>query len=158
MGRHRSAGQLHLSRALRDRAQCGFPRGPGFSRSSRARSSTRQAGGVPGGGWPPGAAREPCIVLHHRRRHPGRRWPVAAQSIAKKHVRGRSDMNSEDYEVLRRDIAEAMWELIPPLEDEIEEKDWIPKDVLVPALRKVRAFGLLIAPEFGGAGLTVSQY
>jgi alkylation response protein AidB-like acyl-CoA dehydrogenase len=67
-------------------------------------------------------------------------------------------MNSEDYEVLRRDIAEAMWELIPPLEDEIEEKDWIPKDVLVPALRKVRAFGLLIAPEFGGAGLTVSQY
>ncbi|MFD0662699.1 acyl-CoA dehydrogenase family protein [Thermocatellispora tengchongensis] len=46
----------------------------------------------------------------------------------------------------------------PPLEDQIEETDWIPKDVLVPALREVNAFGLLIPEQYGGSGLTVSQY
>ena len=67
-------------------------------------------------------------------------------------------MNDDDYDKLRSTIAERMWELIPPLEDEIEETDVIPKDVLVPALQEVGALGLLVPEEYGGAGLTVSQY
>ena len=67
-------------------------------------------------------------------------------------------MDDTDYTRLRASIAEAMWKLIPPMEDEIEESDVIPKDILVPALREVGAFGLLIPEEYGGAGLTVSQY
>lgn len=67
-------------------------------------------------------------------------------------------LNHTVYTQLRARIAEAMWALIPPMEDEIEETDVIPKDVLVPALRDVGALGLLIPAEYGGSGLTVSQY
>jgi alkylation response protein AidB-like acyl-CoA dehydrogenase len=67
-------------------------------------------------------------------------------------------MDDTEYQKLRQAISRAMWELIPPLEDQIEETDWIPKEILVPALRKVNAFGLLIPGQYGGSGLTVSQY
>lgn len=67
-------------------------------------------------------------------------------------------MKDPEYAKLRAAIAAAMWDLVPPLEDEIEETDVIPKDVLVPALRDVGAFGLLVSEEYGGSNLTVSQY
>jgi alkylation response protein AidB-like acyl-CoA dehydrogenase len=67
-------------------------------------------------------------------------------------------MEDTDYRKLRESISRAMWELIPPLEHQIEETDCIPKDILVPALREVNAFGLLIPDDYGGCGLTISQY
>ncbi|WP_212745923.1 acyl-CoA dehydrogenase family protein [Sinomonas susongensis] len=65
---------------------------------------------------------------------------------------------NEDYEKLRSRIAERMWEVFPPMEEEIEHTDVIPKDVMVPALQEVGALGLLVPKEYGGAGLTVTQY
>lgn len=67
-------------------------------------------------------------------------------------------MNDDEYEVLREQIAKAMWELIPPMEEEIEHTDVIPKDLLIPALQEVGAFGLLAPTKYGGAGLSVKQY
>lgn len=67
-------------------------------------------------------------------------------------------MEADTYAALRNDIARAMWSLIPPLEEQIEQTDVIPKDLLVPALQKVGAFGLLVPEEYGGAGLSVTQY
>ncbi|MGI6872009.1 acyl-CoA dehydrogenase family protein [Amycolatopsis sp. 3B14] len=67
-------------------------------------------------------------------------------------------MDDTDHQKLRQAIARAMTDLIPPMEDRIEDTDWIPKDVLVPALREVNAFGLLLPERYGGSGLTVSQY
>ncbi|MFN8626770.1 MAG: acyl-CoA dehydrogenase family protein [Candidatus Binatia bacterium] len=67
-------------------------------------------------------------------------------------------MEQVAYEALRKDIFAAIWREIDPLEREIEDTEHIPHDKLWPALTGMRAFALLIPEQWGGLGLSVSQY
>ena len=67
-------------------------------------------------------------------------------------------METKAYEGFRKKLFEAIWRDLDPLEHEIEETERLPYDKLFPLLREMRAFGLLIPEEYGGLGLTVSQY
>jgi alkylation response protein AidB-like acyl-CoA dehydrogenase len=67
-------------------------------------------------------------------------------------------MDATAYEEFREQIVAAIWRDLDPLEDEIEETEKLPYDRLFPALRQMRAFALTTPEEFGGMGLTVSQY
>lgn len=67
-------------------------------------------------------------------------------------------MTDADYERLRAGIVAAIWEELDPLEREIEEKEKLPLEVVMPVLRRIGALGLLVPEEYGGSGLTVAQY
>ena len=66
-------------------------------------------------------------------------------------------MQASQYARFRDRVFAAIWEL-SSLEKQIEDEEKLPYDVLMPALRKMGAFGLLIPTEYGGSGLTISQY
>jgi alkylation response protein AidB-like acyl-CoA dehydrogenase len=67
-------------------------------------------------------------------------------------------MAQAEYESFRRTLFEKIWQQLDPLEDEIENNEDLPLDKLVPLLREMGAFGLLVPAEFGGAGLSIPQY
>ena len=67
-------------------------------------------------------------------------------------------MNKSAYLELRSGIFAAIWEELDPLEERIENEERIPYDVVMPILARVGAFGLLVPEEYGGSGLTVTQY
>jgi alkylation response protein AidB-like acyl-CoA dehydrogenase len=68
-------------------------------------------------------------------------------------------MEAKAYEEdFKEKLFEAIWRDLDPLEDEIEDTEKLPYDRLFPMLREMGAFGLLIPEEYGGVGLTVSQY
>lgn len=67
-------------------------------------------------------------------------------------------MEDAQYLEFRNGLFGAMWEHLAPLEQQIEETGRLPYDVLMPALREMGAFALLIPPRYGGLGLNVSQY
>ena len=58
----------------------------------------------------------------------------------------------EMLEALRRFV----WTTLVPLEREVEEAGWIPPNV-IDQMRELGIFGLSIAPEYGGLGLTSTQ-
>jgi len=62
------------------------------------------------------------------------------------------------FEQFRGELFASIWRDLDPLEEEIENREQLPLDTLVPLLRKMGAFGLLIPEEYGGKGLTISQY
>jgi alkylation response protein AidB-like acyl-CoA dehydrogenase len=63
-----------------------------------------------------------------------------------------------EYRKLRDTIASAIWDELDPLEERIENEERIPYDIVLPVLRRCGAFGLLVPREFGGSGLSISQY
>lgn len=67
-------------------------------------------------------------------------------------------LDSEAYDQLRTRIFDAIWNELDPLEEQIENDEQIPNDVVLPILRRVGAFGLLIPREYGGSGLSIAQY
>lgn len=67
-------------------------------------------------------------------------------------------MDHQSYLALREKLFTAIWRDLDPLEEEIEASEHLPYDRLMPALREMGAFGLLIPEEYGGAGLTARQY
>jgi alkylation response protein AidB-like acyl-CoA dehydrogenase len=67
-------------------------------------------------------------------------------------------MGPEDYQQFRDDLFAAMWRELDPLEEQIEDDEKLPLNILMPMLRQMRAFGLTIPAEYGGVGLTVPQY
>lgn len=67
-------------------------------------------------------------------------------------------MEPEAYERFRREFVEAIWRDLDPFEEEIERTERLPYDRLMPKLRAMDAFGLMIPQAFGGKGLTVTQY
>lgn len=67
-------------------------------------------------------------------------------------------MDATRYNGFREQIVEAIWRDLDPLEDEIEETERLPYDRLFPALRDMGAFALTTPAEYGGLGLTMSQY
>jgi alkylation response protein AidB-like acyl-CoA dehydrogenase len=62
------------------------------------------------------------------------------------------------YDRLWADVQRGLWQGVAALVPEIEASEHIPLERLFPILREMGAFGLLIAPEHGGSGLTITQY
>ncbi|MBS1886024.1 MAG: acyl-CoA dehydrogenase family protein [Actinobacteria bacterium] len=67
-------------------------------------------------------------------------------------------METAEYLAFRTNLFEALWRDIAPLEEEIETNEHIPQDIVWKALREMTALGLLVPTEYGGAGLSVTQY
>lgn len=67
-------------------------------------------------------------------------------------------LNTQDYQRLRDRISAAIWDKLDPLEQQIEDTERIPYDVVLPVLRDCGAFGLLVPREYGGSGLSIRQY
>lgn len=63
-----------------------------------------------------------------------------------------------EYAALRDKIFDAIWKELDPLEQEIEDSERIPYDKVWPVLRECGAFGLLVPQEYGGSGLSITQY
>ncbi|PXY18956.1 acyl-CoA dehydrogenase family protein [Prauserella muralis] len=63
-----------------------------------------------------------------------------------------------EYRKLRETISSAIWDELDPLEERIENEERIPYDVVLPVLRRIGAFGLLVPREYGGSGLSIAQY
>lgn len=64
----------------------------------------------------------------------------------------------EEYVALRDTIFDAIWKELDPLEQEIEDSERIPYDKVWPVLRACGAFGLLVPRDYGGSGLSITQY
>ncbi|MEH2613012.1 acyl-CoA dehydrogenase family protein [Bradyrhizobium sp. AZCC 1693] len=64
----------------------------------------------------------------------------------------------KEYEAFKRDIFEAIWRDLDPLEEQIENDEHVPHEIVDPLLLKMGAFGLMIPRRFGGIGLSTSQY
>jgi alkylation response protein AidB-like acyl-CoA dehydrogenase len=62
------------------------------------------------------------------------------------------------YERLRTELFDAIWKVLDPLEAEIEDSERLPYESIMPVLERTGALGLLIPEDYGGSGLTVSQY
>jgi alkylation response protein AidB-like acyl-CoA dehydrogenase len=67
-------------------------------------------------------------------------------------------VDDQEYRELRDRIFTAIWDEFDPLEQRIEDDERIPYDIVLPILSRVGAMGLLVPTEFGGSGLTVTQY
>lgn len=67
-------------------------------------------------------------------------------------------MEQKSYEKFKAKLFEAIWRDLDPLEEEIENNEAMPYDKLFPLLREMKAFGLRLPEEYGGLGLSVSQY
>ncbi|MBL7209466.1 MAG: acyl-CoA dehydrogenase family protein [Dehalococcoidia bacterium] len=67
-------------------------------------------------------------------------------------------MQQAQYEKLKADIFKFLWQEVEPLVGEIETSGRIPYEKLFPKFREHGLWGLLTPEEYGGAGLTVTQY
>lgn len=68
------------------------------------------------------------------------------------------DVDPQAYSRLRERFCQAIWEQLDPLEQRIEDEEALPYETLLPILREIGAFGLLVPERYGGSGLTVEQY
>lgn len=67
-------------------------------------------------------------------------------------------LSTAEYKKLRDGIFDVIWNELDPLEEQIEDTEKIPYDVVLPALRSCGAFGLIVPKEYGGSGLSMAQY
>jgi alkylation response protein AidB-like acyl-CoA dehydrogenase len=67
-------------------------------------------------------------------------------------------LTAEAYRKFKKQMIEFVWEELDQYEDEIEDTDKVPLDKVLPKLRRMRCFGMLVPEAYGGVGLSVSQY
>ena len=67
-------------------------------------------------------------------------------------------METNSYRAFRQEFLNGIWRDLDEFEDEIEASESLPMDRLMPILRRMRAFGLLVPEQYGGVDLTISQY
>lgn len=67
-------------------------------------------------------------------------------------------MNASEYTSFRERFVQRLWSEIAPFAAEIEEREQIPYDEVMPVLADMGALGLLVPPQHGGSGLTIRQY
>jgi alkylation response protein AidB-like acyl-CoA dehydrogenase len=67
-------------------------------------------------------------------------------------------MDEPIYRELRDRVFTAIWAELAPLEGEIEDRESLPYDKVIPVLERLGAFGFLVPSEYGGHGLTIRQY
>src|SRR6266404_1457936 len=70
----------------------------------------------------------------------------------------RGGLPAAEFEKFRQEIFTAIWRDLDPFEQEIEDNEHLPHDRIDPLLRKMGAFGLLMPKDYGGIGLSTSQY
>jgi len=63
-----------------------------------------------------------------------------------------------EYEKLKKSIFDFIWRELDPLEEQISRTGRIPKEELFPKFREHKLFGLMVPAEYGGVGLSVTQY
>ncbi|MBX9588028.1 MAG: acyl-CoA dehydrogenase family protein [Hyphomonadaceae bacterium] len=66
-------------------------------------------------------------------------------------------LSDREYQAFKREMFAFIWRELDPYESEIERTDKVPREIL-PKLSRARCFGLVVPKEFGGVGLTISQY
>lgn len=81
-----------------------------------------------------------------------------AQGVMMRSRPEQTGLPEKEYEEFKRQIFEAIWRDLDPLEEQIENEEHIDHAVVDPLLRKMGAFGLMIPRRFGGVGLSTSQY
>jgi alkylation response protein AidB-like acyl-CoA dehydrogenase len=67
-------------------------------------------------------------------------------------------MTPAAYQKFKREMIDFIWSELDRYEQQIERTDEVPLDDLFPRLRRMRCFGLMVPEEYGGVGLSVSQY
>jgi alkylation response protein AidB-like acyl-CoA dehydrogenase len=67
-------------------------------------------------------------------------------------------MDAQDYVKLRERIFDAIWNELDQFEAEIEDNEHLPLDRIEPILKRIGAYGLIIPREYGGSGMTMTQY
>ncbi|MBU2546880.1 MAG: acyl-CoA dehydrogenase family protein [Proteobacteria bacterium] len=67
-------------------------------------------------------------------------------------------MDPEKFEALKADIFDFFWRELDPAVPEIEKTGRIAPEVWFPKFREHGLWGLLIPEEYGGSGLTMTQY
>lgn len=67
-------------------------------------------------------------------------------------------MTPAAYQKFKREMVDFIWSELDRYENQIERTDEVPLDDLFPRLRRMRCFGLMVPEEYGGVGLSVSQY
>ena len=82
---------------------------------------------------------------------------VGVHVVMREHVE-KGGLEPKEYEAFKKEIFEAIWRDLDPLEKEIEDNEHIDHAIVDPPLRKMRAFGLLVPKRYGGVGLSTSQY
>jgi alkylation response protein AidB-like acyl-CoA dehydrogenase len=63
-----------------------------------------------------------------------------------------------EYIAYKQSVSDFLWKEVDPLVPQMEETNHIPKDLLFPKFREKGLFGLIIPEEYGGLGLTTTQY
>ena len=63
-----------------------------------------------------------------------------------------------EYEKLKKSIFDFIWKELDPLEEQISKTGHISKEELFPKFREQKLFGLMVPAEYGGVGLSVTQY
>lgn len=69
-----------------------------------------------------------------------------------------SGLPENEYQEFKEQIFAAIWRDLDPLEQQIEDNEHVPHEIVDPLLRKMGAFGLMIPRRFGGIGLSTAQY
>lgn len=67
-------------------------------------------------------------------------------------------MEQEKYEALKADIFNFIWQELEPAVPEIEKTGRIPPEVWFPKFAEHKLWGLVVPEQYGGSGLTVTQY
>ncbi|WP_433723187.1 acyl-CoA dehydrogenase family protein [Nocardia sp. CA-129566] len=67
-------------------------------------------------------------------------------------------MNDTEYEGFRKKVLERVWTDLAPFEERIESEEQIPYAEINPVITDLGLWGLMVPEEYGGLGLTVSQY
>ena len=67
-------------------------------------------------------------------------------------------LTAEAYRKFKKEMIEFIWEELDQYEGEIEDTDKVPLDKVLPKLRRMRSFGMLVPDAYGGVGLSASQY
>lgn len=66
-------------------------------------------------------------------------------------------LSAQEFTKFKKQLFDFIWSELDPYEGEIERTDKVPREIL-PKLKRMNCFGLVTPREYGGVGLSISQY
>jgi alkylation response protein AidB-like acyl-CoA dehydrogenase len=60
---------------------------------------------------------------------------------------------AEAFRKFKKEMIEFIWQELDQYEEEIESSDRVPLEKVLPKLRRMRCFGMLVPEAYGGVGL-----